>query len=59
MQHARLFCPWGSPGKDAGVGCHFLLTELNKTRLLQCPFEEERVTHLLKYLRIQENSGGV
>ena len=22
---ARLPCPWGSPGKSAGVGCHFLL----------------------------------
>ena len=20
-----LLCPWGSPGKNAGVGCHFLL----------------------------------
>ena len=22
---ARLFCPWGFPGKNPGVGCHFLL----------------------------------
>ena len=22
---ARLFCPWDSPGKNTGVGCHFLL----------------------------------
>ena len=22
---ARLPCPWGSPGKNIGVGCHFLL----------------------------------
>ena len=21
----RLLCPWGSPGQNAGVGCHFLL----------------------------------
>ena len=21
----RLFCPWDSPGKNTGVGCHFLL----------------------------------
>ena len=21
----RLLCPWDSPGKNAGVGCHFLL----------------------------------
>ena len=22
---ARLLCPWGSPGKNTAVGCHFLL----------------------------------
>ena len=22
---ARLFCPWDFPGKNTGVGCHFLL----------------------------------
>ena len=22
---ARLLCPWDSPGKNTGVGCHFLL----------------------------------
>ena len=24
-QPTRLRCPWGSPGKNTGVGCHFLL----------------------------------
>ena len=24
-QPARLFCPWDSPGRNTGVGCHFLL----------------------------------
>ena len=24
-QPVRLFCPWHSPGKNTGVGCHFLL----------------------------------
>ena len=24
-QPTRLPCPWDSPGKNAGVGCHFLL----------------------------------
>ena len=23
-QHTRLPCPWDSPGKNTGVGCHFL-----------------------------------
>ena len=31
----RLLCPWDSPGKNAGVGCHFLLQCMKmKKRLL-------------------------
>ena len=26
-QPTRLLCPWGSPGKNIGVGCHFLLQQ--------------------------------
>ena len=25
LEPARLLCPWDSPGKNTGVGCHFLL----------------------------------
>ena len=25
QQPTRLRCPWNSPGKNTGVGCHFLL----------------------------------
>ena len=25
VQPTRLTCPWDSPGKNTGVGCHFLL----------------------------------
>ena len=25
LKPARLLCPWDSPGKNTGVGCHFLL----------------------------------
>ena len=25
QQPIRLLCPWDSPGKNTGVGCHFLL----------------------------------
>ena len=25
LEPTRLLCPWNSPGKDSGVGCHFLL----------------------------------
>ena len=28
LQPARLLCPWNSPGKDTGVGCHSLLQEI-------------------------------
>ena len=24
MQPTSLLCPWDSPGKNSGVGCHFL-----------------------------------
>ena len=24
LQPTRLLCPWDSPGKNTGVGCHFL-----------------------------------
>ena len=25
LKHARLLCPWDSPGKNTGMGCHALL----------------------------------
>ena len=28
LQPARLFCPWDSPGKSIGVGCHGLPHEI-------------------------------
>ena len=30
----RLLCPWSFPGKDAGVGCHFLLQGIFLTQEL-------------------------
>ena len=38
---AGLLCPWGSPGKNTGVGCHFpfqriFLTQGLNPRLLHC-----------------------
>ena len=32
LQPARLLCPWDSPGRNIGVGCHFLLQEIFPTR---------------------------
>ena len=45
----RLPCPWDSPGKNTGVGCHFLLQEFHSTSLrkgwakLCLPFEQPSV----------------
>ena len=44
LQPARLLCPWNSPGKNTGVGCHFFLQGIFPTPgsnphllwLLQC-----------------------
>ena len=41
LQPTRLLCPWDFPGKDTGVGCHFLLqgifpTQGSKPGLLHC-----------------------
>ena len=33
LQPARLLCPWDSPGKNTGVGCHFLLQGSSQTRV--------------------------
>ena len=44
----RLLCPWGSPGKNTGVGCHFLLQGILPTQGSNPP--------LLRLLRRQVNS---
>ena len=31
-QPTRLLCPWGYPGKNTGVGCHFLLQGIFPTQ---------------------------
>ena len=41
LQPTRLLCPWDSPGKGTGVGCHFPLQGIFQTRglnlgLLHC-----------------------
>ena len=46
QQPTRLLCPWDSPGKNTGVGCHFLLQcmkvksekVLSHARLLATPW---------------------
>ena len=36
QQPARLRCPWHFPGKDSGVGCHFLLQGIFPTQGWTC-----------------------
>ena len=32
LEPARLLCPWNSPGKNTGAGCHFLLQGIFPTQ---------------------------
>ena len=32
LQHTRFLCPWDFPGRDIGVGCHFLLQGIFPTQ---------------------------
>ena len=41
LQPTRLLCPWDFPGKNTGVGCHFLLQEVFLT--------QEMMTNILKH----------
>ena len=47
-QPPRLLCPWDLPGKDIGVGCHFLLHKIFPTQGLN--------PHLLCLLHWQASS---
>ena len=53
-QPARLFCPWNSPGKNTGVGCHSLLqgiflTQGSNMGLLQ----HTQILYCLRYISIK------
>ena len=50
MYPARLLCPWDSPGKNTGVGCHSLLQGIFPTQgsnqgLLYCKQILYRLSH--------------
>ena len=32
LKPTRFLCPWNSPGKNTGVGCHFLLQGIFQTQ---------------------------
>ena len=52
LQPARLLCLWDSPGKNAGVGCHFLLQQMMKLR-----FKQSEATQLVKKTKSAFESG--
>ena len=50
LHPTRLLCPWDFPGKDTGVGCHFLLQRILPTQgsnldLLHCRQILYRLSH--------------
>ena len=50
LKLARLLCLWDSPGKNAGVGCHFLIQSIFPTQesnpgLLHCRQTLYRLIH--------------
>ena len=51
LQPTRLLCPWGSPGKNTGVGCHALLqgiflTQGSNSHLLHGWVDSLSLSHL-------------
>ena len=50
LQSTRLLCPWDFPGKNTGVGCHFLLqgiflTKGSNPRLLHRQVDSLALSH--------------
>ena len=67
LQLARLLCPWNSPGKNTGVGCHSLLQILtmflqkrthgnNSSQFLQIQYVCLQPLHYKNYLPKYKNS---
>ena len=54
-QPTRLRCPWDSPGKNTGVGCHFLLQSMkvkSESEVAQlCPTQRPHGLQLTRLLR--------
>ena len=41
QQPTRLLCPWDSPGKNTGVGCHFLLHLITRIAHYDCYYVKQ------------------
>ena len=65
LQPARLLCPWDSPGKNTGVGCHSLPqgifwtqgSNLSLPHLLHCRWILYPLSHLRSPFRFYDTSG--
>ena len=56
LQPSRLLCPWDSPGKNTGVGCHSLLQGIFLTQESNLGIPHCR--QILYHLSHQESFGG-
>ena len=43
LQRTRLLCPWDIPGKNTGVGCHFLLQEDLGKKIKQDGYTKQQI----------------
>ena len=49
LKPTRLLCPWGSPGKNNGEGCHALLQIFQTQGSNQCLLHCKRILHSLSH----------
>ena len=58
LQLARFPCPWDSPGKNTGVGCHFLLHNINFSSIqfsgIHCICDIVQPQHLSSFFKFQD-----
>ena len=51
LKPARLLCPWDFPGKNIGVGCHFLLQGIFLTQGYVVLIFQKSMTHQYKIIK--------
>ena len=56
LQSARLLCPWDSPGKNTGMGCHSLIQRIFLTQESNPDLLHHR--QILYHLNYQESAHG-
>ena len=56
LQPVRLLCPWDSPGKNTGVGCHFLFQGIFPTQELNLGLLHCRQSNANPRIRLSKTS---